>query len=132
MPAGGASSAPNDLSSRLPLRTGAALDADIFQKVRRRALLEGCKWDPQVRDTPTLAPFPLLLRRSEWDLVAKWAENLSAEAFAAEREIVTDWTVEKEVQPVACALQDFDFKKPKTSLLAVSTNETRKYGKAQE
>lgn len=46
------------------------------------------------------------------------------------REVVTDWTMEKEVQPVASVLQDFDFKKPKTSLLA-STNVTRKYGKAQ-
>jgi type VI secretion system secreted protein VgrG len=49
---------------------------------------------------------------------------------AAEREVITDWVMEKEAQPVATALQDFDFKKPKTSLLA-STNVTRKYGKAQ-
>ncbi len=46
------------------------------------------------------------------------------------REVVLDWTMEKEVQPVATALQDFDFKKPKTSLMA-STNVTRKYGMAQ-
>ncbi len=46
------------------------------------------------------------------------------------REAVTDWIMEKEVQPVATALQDFDFKKPKTSLLA-SSNLTRKVGKAQ-
>ena len=52
------------------------------------------------------------------------------EKGAAAREVITDWTMEKEVQPVASALQDFDFKKPKTSLLA-STNVTRKYGKAQ-
>ena len=49
---------------------------------------------------------------------------------AAEREVITDWVMEKEVQPVATALQDFDFKKPKTSLLT-SANVTRKYGKAQ-
>src|SRR2546430_4030361 len=49
---------------------------------------------------------------------------------AAGREVITDWVVEKEAQPVACALNDFDFKKPKTSLLA-SSNVTRKYGKAQ-
>jgi len=46
------------------------------------------------------------------------------------REMILDWTMEKEVQPVATALQDFDFKKPKTSLLS-STNVTRKYGMAQ-
>jgi type VI secretion system secreted protein VgrG len=49
---------------------------------------------------------------------------------AAEREVITDWIMEKEVQPVAMALQDFNFKKPKVSLLA-ATNVTRKYGKAQ-
>jgi type VI secretion system secreted protein VgrG len=47
-----------------------------------------------------------------------------------EREVVTDWTMEKEVQPVASVLQDFDFKKPKTSLLS-STKVSRKYGKAE-
>ena len=52
------------------------------------------------------------------------------EGGAAEREVITDWTVEKEAQPVAYALQDFDFKKPKTSLLA-SSNVKRKYGKAE-
>ena len=51
-------------------------------------------------------------------------------AGAAGREVITDWIVEKEAQPVATALQDFDFKKPKTSLL-VSSSVTRKYGKAQ-
>src|SRR5438876_250998 len=39
------------------------------------------------------------------------------EKGATGREVITDWTVEKELQPVACALNDFDFKKPKTSLL---------------
>jgi type VI secretion system secreted protein VgrG len=52
------------------------------------------------------------------------------EQGAAAREVISDWTVEKEVQPVAYAVQDFDFKKPKTSLLA-SSNVPRKYGKAE-
>jgi type VI secretion system secreted protein VgrG len=46
------------------------------------------------------------------------------------REAIIDWTVQKEVQPVAWALTDFDFKKPKTSLAAL-TNVTRSYGKAE-
>ena len=46
------------------------------------------------------------------------------------REVITDWTVEKELQPVATALQDFDFKKPKTSLLSPA-NQSRQYGKAE-
>jgi type VI secretion system secreted protein VgrG len=45
------------------------------------------------------------------------------------REVITAWTQEKELQPVACALQDFDFKKPKTSLLT-SANQSRSHGKA--
>lgn len=45
------------------------------------------------------------------------------------REVITDWTVEKELQPVKYALTDFDFKKPKASLLA-SSNISRPYGKA--
>jgi type VI secretion system secreted protein VgrG len=46
------------------------------------------------------------------------------------REVISDWTMEKEVQPVATALQDFDFTKPKSSLL-VTTNVSRKYGEAK-
>lgn len=52
------------------------------------------------------------------------------EKGAPAREAITDWTLEKELQPVSYAVQDFDFKKPKTSLLA-SSNVTRKYGKAE-
>ena len=47
----------------------------------------------------------------------------------ASREAVTEWTMEKEVQPILYALQDFDFKKPKNSLLA-SASVTRQYGAA--
>src|ERR1041385_2210628 len=52
------------------------------------------------------------------------------EKSAAGTEVITDWTLEKEVQPVNLALQDFDFKKPKTSLLA-SSKTSRNYGKAE-
>ena len=52
------------------------------------------------------------------------------EKGASGREIITDWTMDKQVQPVACALHDFDFKKPKTSLLA-SASVTRQHGAAQ-
>ena len=51
------------------------------------------------------------------------------EKGAAGREVVTDWILEKEVQPVACALNDFDFTKPKSSLL-VSSSVTRSHGGA--
>jgi len=46
------------------------------------------------------------------------------------REVITDWVVEKEVQPVAYALNDFNFEKPKTSLCS-SASVTRQHGAAQ-
>jgi type VI secretion system secreted protein VgrG len=52
------------------------------------------------------------------------------EKGAPGREAITDWSVEKEVQPVAFALNDFNFEKPKTSLRA-SANVTRQHGLSQ-
>jgi type VI secretion system secreted protein VgrG len=46
------------------------------------------------------------------------------------REAISDWTMAKEVQPVATALNDFDFKKPKTSL-RTATNVSRPHGAAK-
>ncbi len=80
--------APHAQSSAAPLRAGPSLKADVFHVLRRRAVLEGCKWDPQVGDVATLANFPLLLRSGEWRQLARWAEQLTAELIAAEREIV--------------------------------------------
>jgi type VI secretion system secreted protein VgrG len=52
------------------------------------------------------------------------------EKAAAGREAVSRWSVQKELQPVACALSDFDFTKPKTSLLS-SANVSRPDGQAR-
>lgn len=51
------------------------------------------------------------------------------EKGAPTREVITDWVVEKEVQPVAYALNDFNFEKPKASLLS-NSNVTRQHGAA--
>lgn len=51
------------------------------------------------------------------------------EKGAEGREVVTDWVVEQEVQPVAYALNDFDFEKPKSSLRTIA-NVTRQHGAA--
>src|SRR5258708_11356575 len=69
------------------LWTEDAIDATAFAALRRRAILEGCKWDPQVGDVDTLSPFPLVLKSSSWDRIASQAEQLAAEAIAAEEEI---------------------------------------------
>lgn len=71
-----------------PCRAGPMLDADAFETVRRAMVLDHCKWDPQVGDVGTLAPFPLLLRESTWRRLARWAEALAAEASAAEAELI--------------------------------------------
>jgi glutathionylspermidine synthase len=70
-----------------PLRAGAALPADVFARIRRRLVLDCCKWDPQVEDVSTLAPFPLLISRPHWRQLESWSDSLSAELLAAEREL---------------------------------------------
>jgi glutathionylspermidine synthase len=70
------------------LRAEEAIDASAFSALRRRALLEGCKWDPQVGDVDTLSPFPLVLKSSVWKKIAAQAEQLAAEAVIAEEEIL--------------------------------------------
>ena len=73
---------------RVPdLRAGPSIDAASFSKIRRRVVLEGCKWDPQVGDINTLAPFPLIMNASAWRNLAAQAERLSAESMEAEDEI---------------------------------------------
>jgi glutathionylspermidine synthase len=69
------------------LRAEDPIDEVSFSVVRRRALLEGCKWDPQVGDVATLSPFPVVMKASVWNALASQAELLTAEAIAAEEEI---------------------------------------------
>ena len=69
------------------LRVEPAVDTATLSSLRRRAVLEGCKWDPQVGDVDTLTPFPLVLKRSVWKQIASQAEQLTQEAVAAEEEI---------------------------------------------
>lgn len=63
------------------------LDEKTIRAIRRRAALEGCKWDAQVGDITTLAAFPVVMERRTWDQLAAWAEQLSAEMQQAEEEI---------------------------------------------
>ena len=69
------------------LRAECALDAKSIAAIRRKAALEGCKWDTQVGDVTTLAPFPLVMKRGVWGQLAAWAEQLADEAAKAEKEI---------------------------------------------
>ena len=78
------SAAPPDAS----LRVGARFSPDEIAHLRRRAIFECDKWDPQVEDTPALAPFPLLLAPSVWRELSALAEALAGETLAAEHELV--------------------------------------------
>lgn len=78
-----------DAANESSLRAERAIDARAFSVLRRRAVLEGCKWDPQVGDLETLSPFPLVMKRSVWEQLASYAERLSVEAAEAEKEIAS-------------------------------------------
>ncbi len=69
------------------LKAGEPLHPATFADIRRQAMLDGCKWDPQVGDHETLAPFPLMMSTSAWRKLAAQAEALSREALTAEAEI---------------------------------------------
>jgi len=70
-----------------PLSAGARLPDRQWNEVRLQTIFRGCKWDIQVGDQCALASFPLFLGRDEWLRLAQWAEGLTAEALAAEREL---------------------------------------------
>lgn len=50
--------------------------------------LDFCKWDPQVQDTSTLAPFTVLMQASRWAELCRLAEALARETEAAERALL--------------------------------------------
>ena len=60
-----------------------------FARLRRRAIFDCCKWDPQVEDTSTIARFPIVLVRRAWEELAALAQSLAHEALAAELEVAS-------------------------------------------
>ena len=64
------------------------LAPSAFAELRRRAIVDCCKWDPQVGDVCAIAPSPLVLTRAAWQEVAGIAETLAQETLAAERELI--------------------------------------------
>lgn len=71
----------------LPWLESGPVDPAEHARLRRRAIFECCKWDPQVEDVSTVAPFPLVLKREAWDEIADLSERLAAEAAEAEEEL---------------------------------------------
>ncbi len=64
------------------------LEAAACETLRRRAIFDCCKWDPQVGDTAALAPFPLVIEPDAWSLLANAAEALARETLAVEGELL--------------------------------------------
>ena len=64
------------------------LEAAQFAELRRRAIFDCCKWDPQVGDACAIARAPLVIARAAWREVVAIAEALAAETLAAERELL--------------------------------------------
>jgi hypothetical protein len=59
-----------------------------FAAVRRRAIFDCDKWDPQVGDACVVARYPLVIRHEAWTEVKRLAEALARETLAAERELL--------------------------------------------
>jgi len=78
--------------------SGAALPAPLsvtprlapapFAALRRRAIFECGKWDPQYGDQGVLADFALVLEAAAWRELAALAERLARETLAAEDELL--------------------------------------------
>ena len=58
-----------------------------FARLRRRAIFDCNKWDPQVGDVGVVARRPLVLRADAWDEVVLLAEALASETLALEAEL---------------------------------------------
>lgn len=70
------------------MRLGERLAPAAYAALRRRAIFECCKWDPQVEDVSVLAPWPLWLSRRAWDELARLAGALHDETLALERALL--------------------------------------------
>lgn len=64
------------------------LTGPAFAELRRRAIVDCCKWDPQVEDVCAIAGSPLVVTRAAWDEVTRIAETLAQETMLAERELI--------------------------------------------
>ena len=73
---------------KLPWQAVEPLDARLFLEVKRAAIFECCKWDPQVEDVCTLSPLPLVLTGEAWRELVLLAEQLAQETIVAERAIL--------------------------------------------
>jgi len=72
----------------LPWIAGKPLSARHWQSYRAELASESLKCDIPPGDYYNPADFPLVIDREDWSRLAKAAEKLTAEALAAERELI--------------------------------------------
>src|SRR5215468_834263 len=76
-----------ELAAESPYFVPGALPVENRDVIRKAMALNFYKWDPQVGDVATLAPFPLVLNEAHRRYLFQAAEQLTQELFAAEDEI---------------------------------------------
>ena len=64
------------------------LTADDAARVRRRAIFDCCKWDPQAEDVQVVSDAPLVLTQEAWRELRDVAQRLARETLAAEVELL--------------------------------------------
>jgi glutathionylspermidine synthase len=72
----------------LPWKAGKPLSPRQWQSYRAELASESLKCDIPPGDYYDPADFPLIIERDDWNRLAKAAERLTAEALAAERELI--------------------------------------------
>jgi glutathionylspermidine synthase len=70
-----------------PFRAVEPFPDAVAAAIRRRAIFECCKWDPQVEDVATIADAPIVLDAADWRELVTSAERLAGEVIAAEEEL---------------------------------------------
>ncbi len=70
-----------------PYRLTECMSREALSALRRRAIFECDKWDPQVGDQSALASSALLLDPAAWLELETLAQSLAEESLQAEREI---------------------------------------------
>jgi glutathionylspermidine synthase len=91
-----------------------------FARLHAEAIFDCCKWDPQVGDVSTLAPFPIVLKKSAWQELAALAGQLATEALAAEAAMVDDQAAHRTLSlppPIIKALRS-DRRRPPAQAIA--------------
>jgi len=70
------------------LRAAGAISPQVFDSIRRRMVLDYCKWDSQIGDVTTLADFPLILSADAWNELVARSEAATGELLDAEDELL--------------------------------------------